>query len=92
MALIGYDPKKQADAAAARRSSKLTAPPLEQTVMITRSDVPKTPPVRALWLIPLVGGGLSRAFIVREAETVLGRQMGAGVRLWDSKVSRQHCK
>ncbi|GAB4407595.1 MAG: hypothetical protein Kow00123_20500 [Anaerolineales bacterium] len=92
MALIGYDPRKQADAAAARRPTKLTAPPLEQTVMITRSDVPKAPPVRALWLIPLVGGGLSRAFIIREAETVLGRQMGAGVRLWDSKVSRQHCK
>lgn len=92
MALIGYDPRRQADAPSVRRPGKLTAPPLEQTVMVSRSDLPKAPPVRALWLIPLVGGGLAHAFIIREAETVLGRQMGAGVRLWDSKVSRQHCK
>ncbi len=92
MALIGYDPRRRADESTVRRSGRLTAPPLEQTVMISRSDLPKAPPVRALWLIPLVGGGLSRAFIIHEAETILGRQVGAGVRLWDSKVSRQHCK
>jgi len=92
MALIGYDPRKKVDTPAARHPGKLAAPPLEQTVMISRSDMPRVNPVRALWLIPLVGGGLSRAFIIREPETILGRQMGAGLRLWDSRVSRQHCK
>ncbi len=92
MALIGYDPRRQADASTIRRPRKLTAPPLEQTIMISRTDIPRAQPVRAVWLIPLIGGGLSRAFIIREAETILGRQVGAGLRLWDSKVSRQHCK
>ncbi len=92
MALIGYDPKQRGETPAPRRSSRLVAPPLDQTVMISRTDLPKVQPVRALWLIPLVGGGLSRACIIREPETIVGRQMGAGLRLWDSKVSRQHCK
>lgn len=92
MALIGYDPRRQVDASTIRRPRKLTAPPLEQTIMISRTDIPRAQPVRTVWLIPLIGGGLSRAFIIREAETILGRQMGAGLRLWDSKVSRQHCK
>lgn len=92
MALIGYDPQRQVDASTVRRPRKLTAPPLEQTIMISRADIPRAQPVRTVWLIPLIGGGLSRAFIIREAETILGRQMGAGLRLWDSKVSRQHCK
>lgn len=92
MALIGYDPKRRGETPAPRRSGRLAAPPLDQTVMISRTDLPKVQPVRALWLIPLVGGGLSRACIIREPETIVGRQMGAGLRLWDSKVSRQHCK
>lgn len=92
MALIGYDPKRQGETPAPRRSGRLAAPPLEQTIMISRTDLPKVQPVRAVWLIPLVGGGLSRACIIREAETIVGRQMGADLRLWDNKVSRQHCK
>lgn len=92
MALIGYDPKRQGETSAPRRSGRLVAPPLEQTIMISRTDLPKVQPVRAVWLIPLVGGGLSRACVIREAETIVGRQMGAGLRLWDNKVSRQHCK
>jgi len=92
MALIGYDPKRQGEAPAPRRLGRRVAPPLEQTIMISRADIPRVQPIRALWLIPLVGGGLSRACIIRAAETIVGRQMSAGLRLWDNKVSRQHCK
>jgi len=92
MALIGYDPKKgsgkQQPARPARPAMRLA----EQTMMTSRADLPQIQPPRALRLIPLIGGGLSRTFVVREPETILGRQTGAGLRIWDNKVSRQHCK
>lgn len=92
MALIGYDPKRQGDAHLPPRLRKSTIALLEPTIMVSRIDLPRVQSDRALRLIPLMGGGLSRTFVVRETETILGRQMGAGLRVWDGKVSRQHCK
>jgi len=92
MALIGYDPKKRSSKQMPARTARPVARMAEQTIMTSRADLPQIRPPRALRLVPLIGGGLSRTFVVREPETILGRQTGAGLRIWDNKVSRQHCK
>jgi hypothetical protein len=92
MALIGYDPTRRGDTQTPTLVRKPAVSDLEPTIMPARADLPRMQHSRALRLIPLMGGDQSPIFVAPKSETILGRQIGAGLPVWDCRVSRQHCK
>lgn len=92
MALVGYDPNKKTPAQRPPRARRATFRLLEQAITASKARSAEAQSPGQLCLIPLVGGELSDIFLVKETETVLGRQRTVDLRVRDGKASRQHCK